>query len=178
MKDLTYTICFTIAFFTITVVKAQHSLNTKNKMQYTYDASGNRIMRKLVLVTFQKRGVMPIDTMHIDTLVCNDTSSFITADVLATQNSDSELEKEVRPNVYPNPTASVLSIELLANIYKLKPDMYTIQLHDNKNALVYQSKVATIKTEIDIHELAPGIYNLTIQSDKKNYFFTIQKINE
>lgn len=139
-------------------------------MEYTYDESGNRVSRTL-FVSFLK------------TLPANGST---TAEILHSQPVLSELlnqpgdlnvteSRELRPNVYPNPTTDYVTIELLYNVHQISPANTLVSIYDGKGTLVHTIKTSGNRELINFGELASGKYLVIIQSDKNKYLFNIQK---
>ena len=64
--------------------------------------------------------------------------------------------------IYPNPTPEVLNIKTSAF------ENVTYTLYDGQGKLVMQNKLSAEQTSIQVSELAPGSYSLTLNSEAQN----------
>lgn len=64
--------------------------------------------------------------------------------------------------VFPNPTSEVLNIKTTAF------ENVTYTMYDAQGKLILQDKLFTEQTPIQVIDLAPGVYTLTLKSDTQN----------
>ncbi|MFT6921017.1 MAG: hypothetical protein ACJA1C_000011 [Crocinitomicaceae bacterium] len=64
--------------------------------------------------------------------------------------------------IFPNPTSEVLNIKTTAF------EHVTYMLYDAQGKLILQDKLFTEQTPIQVIDLAPGVYTLTLKSETQN----------
>ena len=64
--------------------------------------------------------------------------------------------------IFPNPTSEVLTIRTSTF------ENVTYTLYDARGKLVIQDKLSSVKTLIQVSQLAPGAYSLTLNNDTQN----------
>ncbi len=64
--------------------------------------------------------------------------------------------------IYPNPTEDVLNIKTSTF------ENVTYTLYDTQGKLVLQNKLSSVQTPIQVSQLAPGSYSLTLNNDTQN----------
>jgi hypothetical protein len=64
--------------------------------------------------------------------------------------------------IFPNPTSAIL------NIRTSSFENVTYTLYDAQGKLVLQDKLSSVQTPIQVSQLAPGSYSLTLNNDTQN----------
>lgn len=127
----------------ISTIKAQTS-----KIDFCYDAAGNRISRKFSLhLVYNKKSEV--------TGINNDTLDNISV------------------SVFPNPTSGFLNIKM----EKINPDLdkVNIEIFDYNGRRIIQKQVEVSSTDIDLSELTVGIYLMKLSAGKKSQQWEIIK---
>jgi hypothetical protein len=88
------------------------------------------------------------------------TSFYVTNN---TSSSTNELTDINRITIFPNPATNKINIVFEGNV----PQNLIANIYDSKGSLVKTETL--INNEIDINNLAQGLYLLTIQSEGKSY---------
>jgi hypothetical protein len=106
----------------------------QNSFSYSYDTSGNRINRSIVLKSAQ------LDTTQLAKEIFNDEIG------------------EMKIVIYPNPTHGLLKIEFqnVETIHAL------IRLYNLKGSLIYESLNSEKNADVDLSGQSTGIYILKI----------------
>jgi hypothetical protein len=142
---------------TLSLLLGYHLLNAQSytNVRYTYDNAGNRISRYKVQ-TYNKKGAS-------DTVVSSNN---------ITENNLQSSIGSVYITVYPNPAYNKLFIDL----QQIKTDTginYSLTDLFGKTIIKNQTNNSTL--QIDLSEVASGIYLLHIKSEN---FEAIHKINK
>ena len=64
--------------------------------------------------------------------------------------------------IFPNPTSEILTIRTSTF------ENVTYALYDAQGKLVIQDKLSSVQTPIQVNQLAPGAYSLTLNNDTQN----------
>lgn len=144
-------------FLTISLVAATYFADAQTYInaRYTYDNAGNRINRQIVY-TYNKRGaadtVISVNEPTVEQSIRKSTSVFTA--------------------VYPNPTYDNLYMDLtqLQTEHKI-----SYSLTDLFGKVILQSETKSVLLQINLSNLASGIYILRIKSEN---FEAIHKINK
>jgi hypothetical protein len=151
---------------------------SSTEMNYEYDESGNRVAR--TRVTFQRSESLDSGSVDLpeDSLAMwkHAQSDPEPAQAEKTTEATNDMHKaEVRPNVYPNPTGGMVTVDLLYNLYKTVPDQTQVSVYDSKHTLIRSFTTSGTREHFDISTLASGKYLVIIRSAKSRHFFSIQK---
>jgi hypothetical protein len=114
--------------------------HAQTKYGFTYDASGNRVTRAVVLL---KSATVPTDS--------------VLAKELKTPLDDQIGLQKTR--IYPNPTKGLLRIDLPA----LTEKEAIISLHDSNGKLIIQHAAVELNNELNLSSYPSGIYIMSIQ---------------
>jgi hypothetical protein len=117
--------------------------------QFTYDNSGNRFTRSVILL---KSATIPNDSL--------------VAKELKTPLDDQIGLQKTR--IYPNPTKGLLRIDLPA----LNEQEAIIRLHDSTGRLIIQQTAVEVNNELNFSTYPSGIYIMSIQvgqNDRKEW---------
>lgn len=135
---------FIIFLFLITIL-ASGAAYAQTSYQYTYDNSGNRLTRTVILL---KSATIPNDSL--------------TAKELKKPIEDQVGLQKAR--IYPNPTKGLLRIDLpfLAEMEAV------IRVHDPSGRLVIQQTAVEMNNELNLSSYPYGIYILSIQVGQDN----------
>lgn len=131
MKHPYFFICLSVFLFTVET--------PGQKITYTYDNSGNRIKREIVLSP-QRTSASNEDT----------TERLPVSDMLA--------DKDIK--IYPNPTQGMLKVEITN--YE-SSDSGSIHVYSMNGQTVTHSEISFYLTDIDISNSPNGIYLMQIQ---------------
>ena len=140
---------FFISLFT-NYVKAQN-------IEYAYDASGNRILRHVVVLDKTPEQDTVITELANKSISDNTSSS--------TQNSPDLISDQTQTIVYPNPAEGIVYVKLNKS---LNTQSTNIRLFSLSGTLIMTRKAESSDTEIDFTNLAAGNYILKI-TDKSNF---------
>jgi len=125
------------------------TVQSQTNYQFTYDNSGNRLTRTLIVL---KSATIPNDS--------------ITAKELKTPLDDQIGLQKAR--IYPNPTKGLLRIDLPA----LSEQEAMIRLYDSNGKLIIQQTAVEENNEINLSSYPSGIYIMSIQigrNDRKEW---------
>jgi hypothetical protein len=114
--------------------------------EFTYDASGNRIKRQVIVLT--KKAIIPHDTLKL--------------------KLDENLVRLDDARIYPNPTKGLLQIELPASIV----NDAILLLYDSNGKMIVQQTAVEAKNELNLLQFPTGTYILSIrvgQSGRKEW---------
>lgn len=116
---------------------------------FTYDASGNRLTRAVILL---KSATIPNDS-------------------LVAKELEKPLDDKIglqKTRIYPNPTKGLLRIDLPA----LTGQEPIIRLHDSNGRLILQQPAVELNNELNLSAYPSGIYIMSIQigqNDRKEW---------
>jgi hypothetical protein len=125
---------------------------------YEYDASGNRIKRRIVPKTKSMSEKVSNDSISNDDLT--DITDF------------ADIKDTLGVKIYPNPTSGILEVEIANLQGNQKARLY---LYTNTGRLVKQVDKLYRRQSIDISDQPAGIYLLLIMIDEKKVAYTIIK---
>lgn len=123
----------------------------QNKVAYDYDMAGNRIARKLVVLSNPNYAKKDLD-------------------------SSVPVEEQIgerKITVYPNPTKGNLAVEIVGGDAK---DELRIVLYDTKGQQLMNKKTDAVTTPVDMYDLPAAQYILRVQTGNKVTEFKIIKI--
>ena len=142
MKTLYLMVCLLVAVL--------FSANTHAQTNYgfTYDASGNRLTRAVVLLK----------------------SATIPGDTLQAQKAEKILEDQIglqKTRIYPNPTKGLLRVDFP----ELRDTESTISVYDPNGRLIIQKPAISSGSEVDLSAHPPGFYIMVIHigQEKKEW---------
>lgn len=141
-------------------------------MSYTYDNSGNRTHRNIQITPLSQLW-MPNQS---DTTTESSTDSTTNQSSNIPKNNES-LGQYIKPNVYPNPTQDMVTVDFVNTSSTLEPKSHHLILMDAKNATCFEKSGKQLKESIDLSKFASGQYLLIIRIDNKQFVYNIQKIN-
>lgn len=127
------------------------SQTTCPEITFSYDASGNRIQRKLIIIN------------------CNPLSQRTNAD---TTHTTKDTTAQMKAKVFPNPTQDKINIELEETKDVIES---TILLFDVSGKKIYSEITALNRLQIDITGLNAGIYSLKIIRGKNQAAYSVLK---
>lgn len=116
---------------------------------FTYDASGNRLTRAVILLK----------------------SATIPSDSLQAKQAEKISEEQIglqKTLIYPNPTKGLLRIDLPA----LTQQEAIISLYDSNGRLIIQQHAVELNNELNLYTYPSGIYIMSIQigqNDRKEW---------
>lgn len=131
------------------VLLASGTAYSQTSYQYTYDTSGNRLTRTVILL---KSATIPNDSLMAKELK---------------QSIDDQIGLQ-KTRIYPNPTKGLLRIDLPA----LTDQEATIRLHDSNGRLFIQQTAVEQNNELNLSAFPAGIYIMSIQigrDDRKEW---------
>lgn len=131
------------------VVLFSVTAQSQTTYQFTYDSSGNRLTRSVILL---KSATIPKDSL--------------VAEELKTPLDDQIGLQKTR--IYPNPTKGLLRIDLPA----LTEHEAIIRLHDSNGRLIIQQTAVESDNELNLSAYPSGIYIMSIQigqNDRKEW---------
>ena len=127
--------------------------------EYSYDAAGNRIVRKMVVLPAAPL-LAPPDTLHTA------DHSLQTADYFAEKISQVEIK------IYPNPTTEKITLEI-ANMENLKTGRFT--LYSLTGQLLQAQSVYSAATTVSLAGFSKGAYILKLHINDKTEEWKIIK---
>ncbi|MBI5220033.1 MAG: T9SS type A sorting domain-containing protein [Bacteroidia bacterium] len=141
-------------------------------VKYTYDASGNRESRIIVMPSQSARLSNPADTTHVDTLT--------------TAKQEMQPVKEILSggqtvNIYPNPTKGILAVEVTntgsstTSTGSVAAVSGLIEIVDLNGKQHYINKNFAGRDEINFSYEAAGVYFLRLEIDGKREEWKIIK---
>ncbi len=153
-----------------------------NTVNYTYDASGNRITRRVI--TVQK--VAPLKNNPDDTVttIVADINGIIAEDNSSQALSEGEGESGSNPNgivslsegdikVFPNPVQDKLNVQFNGTA---KANGCSLQLYDGAAKLFYKNDAMQTLTKVNMQQAKAGIYYLVVVcKDGKRLYWKVMK---
>lgn len=142
MKTLYLLACLLVAVLFSGIAHAQTSF------EFTYDASGNRLTRTVILL---KSATIPSDTLEAK------QAKKILDDQIGLQ----------RTHIYPNPTKGILRIDFPT----LSDQEAMIRVYDPNGRLIVQKAAISSGNEVNLSAYPPGFYILVIHigQEKKEW---------
>lgn len=115
---------------------------------FTYDASGNRLTRAVILLK----------------------SATIPGDTLQAKKAEKMLEDQIglqKTRIYPNPTKGMLRVDFP----ELTDQGATIRVYDPSGRLIVQKPAISIGNDVDLSAHSPGFYIMVIHigQEKKEW---------
>ena len=142
MKTIYLLACMLVAVLLFSQAHAQ------TKYGFTYDASGNRITRAVILL---KSATIPVDTLQAK------QDQKILEDQIGLQKT----------RIYPNPTKGLLKVDFPA----LSQSEVVISVYNSTGKLIMRKSATSFGNEIDLSIYPSGLYVMTIQigQEKKEW---------
>jgi len=151
----------------------------QNKIEFTYDAAGNRINRQFVPGLVRKDTTVKTLSQSMDSLLI--TGLDLPEDTITKQTTTLTEEKEQvfktwigeqNVAIYPNPTQGYLSIGL-QNFDDVKS--CSIEIVDMSGRVVYQSTSAQRVYSVDLSNRATGNYYINLRVNGQIGSFVVVK---
>jgi Secretion system C-terminal sorting domain len=117
----------------------QMNAQTECYIKYTYDDSGNRIKREFI---------------------CAERDTILPGNPIGSRMAKPTVAKPFDVNVYPNPSNGIFTIACSM----LEKNMQ-LQVINYAGQTVYTQSLIQIKTDIDISNMASGLYTFIIKSN-------------
>ncbi|MDR1343174.1 MAG: T9SS type A sorting domain-containing protein [Prevotellaceae bacterium] len=134
------------------------SAHAAQRVQYSYDAAGNRVLRKTVAQAFPE-----VET-ETETETETKVHNMAAQNTAATQPAQLDAAiQEQKITVYPNPTHGLLVVDI-ADSEQLTE--VQVLLYSLSGALVRQWRAASGSNTLDIGEQPPGIYIVCVVQGK------------
>jgi hypothetical protein len=163
-KKLTLLLLFAIPLFCV----AQNSL----ARQYDYDAAGNRILRKTIILPVLAPPTPPDSVITNEELeITNEESGIGDEDVQSATYFVEEVA-QVKIKIYPNPTTEKITLEI-AGWENLQQGIF--KLYALNGQLLQERPVHSGATEISLAGLARGSYILKVQINDRTEDWKIIK---
>ncbi len=122
------------------------------EIQYTYDASGNRIKRKLVTITLPEL-----------------KTAMLEEDIIPVE----ETWKERQVSIYPNPTHGNLKVNITGGDPNLN---YRYELYTTAGNKVREGRIIHAgETPVEMQHLSPGVYILILHANEEKLSYKIIK---
>jgi Secretion system C-terminal sorting domain len=141
---------------------AQHPLPPPQPhVIYTYDAAGNRIQRKMILIDIMAPidPDKPISQSGLFRVGSGNASNALSSDD-ATPIGESDVSSSiVSMQVFPNPTTGIFTLQLSEGIKKSD-----IIIYDANGEKVLTKSCASTQESMDISQLPAGAYQITVSS--------------
>ena len=151
----THFILFILSFFAV------HSL-WGAAIEFTYDASGNRTVRKEITLRSATAKEIPDEEEAFDKEETDEVSQIFTG-ILAQSTI----------HIYPNPTKGLLRVEITGD---RENNPVSLQLYDMSGKVLIQESNIVSSTTIDLSNQPAGIYILRLTAEKeKNEWKIIKK---
>ncbi len=155
--------CVMFCMMIIHIVSNSQTLDVMQR-EYGYDASGNRILRKIVEIPEQKSFISDKDTIQTQELV---------------QDSIKKGKKyyidelgNLSLKVFPNPTTSIVNIDILNINTQIEGN---IMLYSASGALLANKQINTSHIELDVSTYSKGNYFAVIYINEKKTHWKIIK---
>lgn len=136
-----------LSVFIVLFFIAGLSAHAQSSFEYTYDAAGNRTVRKVIVLNPAKKGV---------------------------QEQIQDVDERYSFNVFPNPTEGLVTIEaeeaFLANKHKQG------LVYDLKGNVLFEFPVTEQVMPIDLSNTEAGMYIIKIQGDDYSKEWKIVKL--
>jgi Secretion system C-terminal sorting domain len=148
----------TLLFITFTLFSL---LIYSQSIQYSYDASGNRVKRTIVPLTKSARSTSSL----ADTVKTQELSKI-------EEQFNFEKLAEGKIKIFPNPTKGALTIKL-ENIANLEG--INLQLYNVKGALLQSGQVHSNISYFNMQDYTPGTYILRVSRQEEKLEYKIVK---
>jgi len=134
--------------FLLVAIFAFKTAHSQTKFEFTYDASGNRLTRKVITL---KSATISIDSLK------DKQAEIPLDDQIGIQNI----------RIYPNPTKGMLRI----NLPNLNDQMAMIRIYDSNGKQIVQKLTFASENEVDLSCYPSGNYIMVIhiKQDKKEW---------
>jgi hypothetical protein len=146
-----------ILFFTV------YGLRGQAKVAYTYDASGNRTSKIIILPVSNKS--IKDTTSHSDAELSKQFSEM-------ENNFEFEKLSEGKIKVYPNPTEGAIMLRI-ENIHNFEGTSF--QLYNSSGNLIKTGTINSDLLGLDLSGNSPGLYILKISRQEEKLEFKIIK---
>jgi hypothetical protein len=166
----------TFAFF-LMLISALKCFSQAYTVEYSYDAAGNRILRRVILIEEKKDTINQANTLVADSvanslengemLADNEVESFDTS----AQNYTSQIGDRTIL-LFPNPTTGILNL-VIKNLASADKAFYNIYSQDGR--LLYTGTCLSEYSKIDLSSHPKGIYLLDIYLNEKQSAWKIIK---
>lgn len=154
--QIKFAVLIIVLCFIQTTLLGQATIGTK--LQYTYDANGNRLTRSILTVSLLSK-FNPDDTINQKKATSSDKA-----------------QSAFNVIVGPNPTSSNITIELKCNSNTTINEFeYTIT--SSSGALLLSNKVNAKNSIIDLSGFKDGLYLLSLTTNNKTNIYKIVKAN-
>lgn len=124
---------------------------TQNKIEYKYDAAGNRISRRYIIT--QQKAKSPSSVEPVKTNITSD---------------------EVNIDIYPNPVHDILQVKVSGTVLENKIILQLLNDGGGQLQKVKSSYTGSL-IEVNMSSYLSGMYFLNVFIDDKNYQFKIIK---
>jgi hypothetical protein len=158
MKSTMYRIFLIMAAIMINCCTLVQGQIGSPSIAISYDASGNRTLRKVIIIYYKTYEHDTIDNDNTDSTV-NRTN---TDDKKTTVYDDNLGGYQIK--VYPNPTNGWLNVQISNFIAGLTAD---ITVYDPQNKLMLKNQCTSKFTKIDMSPFPKGAYLMDIRIDGK-----------
>ncbi|OYU95576.1 MAG: hypothetical protein CFE21_10560 [Bacteroidetes bacterium B1(2017)] len=129
------------------------------KLDYTYDANGNRISRDKQLV------------MHKS----NDNGTNKPNLNLKPEDKIQGLApNEANFNVFPNPSTGLYTLKIDA---PFAPVNYSVEVYDKTGKLIIKKTITSLNTQLDLSIVSDGVYELRILTTTQTLLYKLIKVN-
>lgn len=148
----------------------QTSIVLGQTIDFTYDANGNRIKRILTVEQLKSQSKsLPISDPEILNLppevLKNEDQSAKAGDSIAE-------DEEIQTNIYPNPSAGILNINIINRPLEANTEL---RLYDLSGTQLVIVKDFPAFYELNINNLKGGIYILSIRINQKLFDYKVIK---
>ncbi len=147
---------------TILLLLIQVAVFAQTTVNYTYDASGNRITRRIITVY----------KMAIAKSTPNDSIPTITDAIKSLTTADGTIsEGDIK--VFPNPVQEKLNVQFNGTATS---EGCSLQLYDGVGKLFYKESTMQNLTEVDMQQAKTGMYYLVVVcKDGKRLYWKVVK---
>jgi len=141
-------------------------------VRYSYDASGNRVQRQLIVpIPFAL-----VNNNIADTTVTDDINNIIAANnqtLIKEGSAGITTITEGDIKVFPNPVQSNLNVHFTGNAIA---EGCTMQIYDGSGKIFYQAAAAKNQTQINMSQAKVGIYYMVVVTkDGKRLWWKVSK---
>lgn len=152
---------------TLIISILSYGQSNKNQITYDYDLAGNRILRKMIVVVLRPEHEEELDALSNGVDKAAETETVETANDTEAKNEKEMFKEEldnVSLNLYPNPTAGALQIDI-PDISAVNQGL--IRLYDINGKILHEERVTSSETSIDLSQLEPATYILLLNINGK-----------
>lgn len=131
------------------------------KLEYTYDANGNRISRDKQLVLHKSSDNGNTNSNQGNTLKQQENKESVSANLSSYQ-------------VFPNPSTGIFTLKIDASSI---PQNSNVEVYDKMGKLIFKRPLTSLNTQLDLSTVSDGVYELRILTSTQTLLYKLIKVN-